>query len=33
VIRSLDALVATTPTDAVERAHHAIAPDTIAKSC
>jgi feruloyl-CoA synthase len=31
VIRSLEALVATTPTDAVERAHHAIAPDTIAK--
>ncbi len=31
VIRSLDALVATTPTDAVERAHDAITPDTIAK--
>ncbi|HXD73853.1 MAG TPA: feruloyl-CoA synthase [Vicinamibacterales bacterium] len=31
VIRSLDALLATPPTDAVDRAHDAIAPDTIAK--
>ena len=31
VISSLDALVAATPTDAVERAHQAITPDTIAK--
>jgi feruloyl-CoA synthase len=31
VIRTLDALLATSATDAVERAHHAIAPDTIAK--
>jgi feruloyl-CoA synthase len=31
VIRSLDALLATPPTPAVERAHEAIRPDTIAK--
>ncbi len=31
VIRSLDALLASSPSDAVERAHHAVTPDTIAK--
>jgi len=31
VIRGIDELLATTPTTAVERAHQAIAPDTIAK--